>query len=673
MNDEKSELVSSLDKAMEEVSQVQTNIEINNIVKKLLIKFTDSEYATLLIYNKEEVSLNSEVDGLKNNISMLNPKGLLGEVFSGKKAAINNHIASDKNYDNTIDNPRGIRLKSQLLVPIVLNDDLMGIARISRSIKYPKNFTNNDLNLIKSLFSFLIKIINILNGTDNAIDEKIDFKSDAKEINKKIKKVESVKQDNKEINPTMLFLSNTVHDIRTPANSLYGFLELIEEQIEDKRLKGFIENAKQSAQFINTLTDSILDRVKYQHESNESKSLTINSINFFSQVADIFSANMLKKDIDFLIYIDPNIPKEIYTIELKLKRILINLIGNAYKFTPKGGHIYFNVIYDEENKKIKLEIKDDGIGIDKDRQKDIFKAFQQAEADTTIHFGGTGLGLSICAKYVNELNSSLELDSAIDAGSKFYFDIPVNVDKIIPSHEKLNDKISKITILTDNKKSPNVENIVKYLLAFGVVKENIFITSELVEITEFIFCFQHKLDIKILGVTESKNVNLIIVEEMLFSLSNNTDYLNSVILSENTYYGDLIYNVMSSKKILKILIADDNEINALLLQAILAGEYCEIVIANNGDDTLKELKKAYIGKHPFQIVFLDEHMPGRTGSEVLEEFRVQEKKNNQEPIYAVSTTGDPSLEDEKKEIYDMFLIKPFKKKEIYQVLKTVSK
>lgn len=112
---------------------------------------------------------------------------------------------------------------------------------------------------------------------------------------------------------------------------------------------------------------------------------------------------------------------------LILKRVIINLIGNAYKFTPRNRSIAFRVTFDDLSQKLKFSIKDSGIGIDKSRQEKIFKNFEQANDDTSDKFGGTGLGLSISAKYIQELGGKLSLNSIIDEGSDFYFELPINI------------------------------------------------------------------------------------------------------------------------------------------------------------------------------------------------------------------------------------------------------
>ncbi|RLA74953.1 MAG: hypothetical protein DRG30_04870 [Epsilonproteobacteria bacterium] len=668
MEHQSSNLIRALTESMNKISQTNDHQEINAIIEKLLMIFTDSDRATLFLFDSTKQMLYSKKkSGI--SLSMIEPEGLLGNAFLRKLPTLSNHIASEKYYLPKVDNPDNIKLKCQIIVPIIENDNLIGIVRTSRSIRYKNQYTKQELELISSLQQFMIKIIHML-LSDNQENDKT--KIDTSAINEQI--IEAEKHDeNTEMNSTMMFLSNTVHDIRTPANSLYGFLELIEEQTVDKRLKMFIENAKESAKFINTLTDSILEQVKQTHETQTAKPTTINTVKFFAQIANTFSANMFDKKIDYLIYIDPLTPKEISIDALKLKRIIINLIGNAYKFTPTGKQINFKVRFDTQQKKLKISVSDQGIGIDESRQKDIFEAFKQAEEDTNVHFGGTGLGLSICAKYIGDLGGELKLKSALDKGSKFHFTIPIETIDATPSYGKFKNLNKKITILTDHSNCINVFNIQNYLIEFGMPPEKIIISSAIPKDTTHLFCFQHKISQEILDFTIQKSIELLLIEETLFSLAKDKKTAILNIISENTYYGDLIYSTVFSEKKTKILISDDSKINILLLESMLGTEYVDLTSVMDGAIALETLTSAHQNHDPFDIVFLDKHIPTLSGTEVIQNFRDFEKLKKLQPIFAISITGDPNLSSVEKDFYDLIVQKPFNKQNVKEAIMIPSK
>jgi len=661
-----SNLINILTNAMDSISKAENNYVINSIIRELLIDFTQSEFATFLLYDHKKQILYTEKEKNSISISMANPQGLLGNAYLAKKVGLYNHIASEKYYLPDVDNPTNSRIKSQLLMPILDKDNLIGIVRLSRSIRYPNNYTRYDLDLIKSLTPFLVKISLILTGNK---DSCMNLKLNNSKMNQEISQIENNSEE-KPSDDNILFISNIVHDIRTPANSLYGFLELIETQIEDKRLREYIQNAKDSASFINTLTDSILDKAKGKYTDNESSLEEVNSIKFFSQIANSFSANMFNKKIDYIIYLDPYLPKKIMIDKIKLKRIIINLIGNAYKFTPSGKRIKFYVLFMEESQSIKILIRDYGIGIAKDQQENIFKAFKQAEDDTSEKYGGTGLGLAISAKYVKDMGGKLLLKSKVDEGSEFYFSINVDIisDKASQDPFKLTNK--KITILTDKRNQYNVILIIKYLTTLGMPRENIVVSHTFCTDTTHLFCFEHKFNENIVEIVDNKSIELLVIEESLFSL--NLDKSIDII-STNTYYGDIIRSIVLTQKATRVLLADDNKINISLLKAILEDEYCELVSVDDGVKALDTLKNAHIDGKPFDIIFLDKYMPSLTGSEVIREFRMFESRKYLKPIYAISITGDPTLSKEDKILFDLHVTKPFKNIDVKKAFKLGSK
>jgi len=664
MKNRSSDFIQLLTASMNLVSQTNDHVEISKIIEKLLMDFSDSDSAILFLFDSSQQLLYSKSNTYQ--LSMIEPIGIIGEAFLTKEASCYNHLASEKNYVPDVDNPDSLKLRSQIILPIIENETLLGIVRTSRSLRYKNPYTQRELDLLVSLHTFLIKIIHVLFSD---LDTNVDI--DIAKINQNIEEVEERKTPTVDKDSMMMFLSNTVHDIRTPANSLYGFLELIEERIEDKQLKGFIENAKESAQFINTLTDTILQQTKENYKIQDSKPKTIHTINFLAQTANIFSAEMSTKEIDYLVYIDPLIPKEIQVDATKLKRVIINLIGNAYKFTPKGKRIDLHVKYSEKEKSIKISVADQGVGIHPSHQKDIFQAFEQAEEQTSIQFGGTGLGLSISAKYVQDLGGKLKLKSAPEKGSKFYFTLPIKIINQSPSYEKFKNTHKLITILTDCKKCINPHLIGTYLIKLGMPEEKIKITDTLPPETTHLFCFQHKLNSNILEVVREKNITLLIVEESLFSLNGDKSISEYPVISEKTYYGDMVHSTVFSEKKKKVLLADDNKTNLLLLQSMLETEFVEISTTADGIETLEVLKKTLEEGDPFDAIYMDKHMPLLSGSEVMQKYRDHEKEKKVSPIFAISITGDPNLSDHEKKLYDLFVTKPFNTEKVRAAIRSL--
>jgi len=658
-------------KELKEIASNKDTITFKDNLHNLLNNLIKSDLASLYIYDQKKQALilklfyNRKEDTLEsieeNNrfISMLNPKGCIGKSFLTKATGIHNYITSDKNYIQEYDNKLNFKLKSQLIYPIIDDDELIGVLRLSTTINSTlKKYTSQEVSFIKSAEPYLIKIIK------NIINENHIFLNDLP--NEKTMNP----TNNNEINDDemLLFLSNTVHDIRTPANSLYGFLELLENQIEDNRLRSFITNAKESASFINTLTDSILEVAKSRHQSNLNNKEVILPIKFFSELVNTFSAKMLEKKIHYFIYISPDIPKEIKLDTLKLKRILINLIGNAYKFTPQKHQINIDILWNNLNKSIDFNIKDTGIGINENDKHKLFKSFSQATDETHNKYGGTGLGLAISAGYVHEMGGELKLNSSIDIGSEFYFNIPVEVVDATPSYEPFFNLDKKILILTDYIDAKYPKFIKEQIISLGMPEDRIYISNTIEGDVSHLICFEEKITSNIIESSKLNEFELLLIENNLFSLLKDNQFKSIKITSKNIYNADSIYSTIFSGRKLNVLIVDDNKINVTLLESMLAGEYLNISSSLDGESALKLLIDSSKGGNPFDIIYLDKHMDGMSGNEVLSKYRLFESKNSISPVSAISISGDPEIKDEDKELYNEFVHKPFNRKEILAVL-----
>ncbi len=671
------ELKSLLQQTTKKIESADNNIEVNTIVEKLITSLIGSEYASLWIFDEDAASLIRErPEGSAREISMLNQRGIMVKSFLTITGGIYNYLASEKEYYPETDNPDEIRIKSKVIAPLLDGERFIGIVTAYSSIRQIKNFDEDDAEVLRSLSSFLIKVAcymhpELKHGQKDRIYIKEDLNNVSQQVIQKVEAIQEAKQVVEAPDATLNFLANTVHDIRTPANSMYGFLELLEEQIDNPRLLQYISNAKESAQFINDLTTSILDRVSSHHERSGSKSVCLNPSKFFADIAQLFSANMYNKQLDFNVFVDPALPKEISVDSIKLKRIVMNLIGNAYKFTPKGERVEFSVVYKREKKMMQVSLKDTGIGIAKEKQKEIFKAFKQAEDTTNVEFGGTGLGLSICAEYVKDMGGALKLESALDVGSTFYFEIPLEVTDKTENLPSLRQSSKSFVILLESRHISVAQNITEYLLRMGVSEKNITISNTLGAIdkksTHFI-CFQNKMDVTISTFVERNNMKLLVVEEVLLSLAKDEERLPYKVISKYDYYGDTLYDFMRDGSRTKVLVVDDDRINIELVKAFLEDDFYHVDIAQDGLRALELLKQALDEGEPFELVYLDQNMPGHSGKEVLTQYRAYEKEKKGSTIYAVSISVDPLEQGTKAGLFDAHVGKPFKKREIKEIL-----
>ena len=235
-----------------------------------------------------------------------------------------------------------------------------------------------------------------------------------------------------------MFLANMSHEIRTPLNAILGFTQLLEKDNSlPEKVKGYIKIINSSANTLLRIINDVLDLSKLDAGDFVIEKKEFNPNEVFYDIVSLFEAKVKEKNIIYEVEID-KLPNCIKSDEHRLKQVLANLIGNAIKFTPENGEIKVSIKLLEETDekvKIKFSVKDTGIGIPKDKQREIFKAFTQVDGSITREYGGTGLGLTISSRIVRKLGGFIEVESEIGKGSEFYF---------VLEFEKCNKKIEQV-------------------------------------------------------------------------------------------------------------------------------------------------------------------------------------------------------------------------------------
>ena len=231
------------------------------------------------------------------------------------------------------------------------------------------------------------------------------------------------------------FLANMSHEIRTPMNAVLGYAELLGSMLEEKTQRDYLESIKSSGRSLLTLINDILDLSKIEAGKLELQFEYVNSQSFFSEFERIFSLRLSEKGLKFILDISSGTPAGIYIDDARLRQIILNLIGNAVKFTEKGSIrlkvytenpqiIKFSKNKTEEYIDLIIEVTDTGIGISREMQEEIFNPFIQGQGQNIKKYGGTGLGLAITQRLVQLMNGTIELKSELNKGSSFRIKIP---------------------------------------------------------------------------------------------------------------------------------------------------------------------------------------------------------------------------------------------------------
>lgn len=247
-----------------------------------------------------------------------------------------------------------------------------------------------------------------------------------------------------------VFLSNMSHDIRTPMNAIIGYINLAEdENVTMDELKDYLQKIKGSSHHLLALINDVLEMSRIESGKMELEPAPINLLETFDEVRDMFSLQMEEKKIDYAVrYKDVEDPY-VYCDKNRLSRVLLNLISNAYKFTPEGGKV--EVTLEQKTAVIDgcadylISVKDSGIGMSEEFSKKVFDAFERERTSTVSGIQGTGLGMSIVKKIVDLMGGTITVNTAQGKGTEFVIELSLD--------RQSKEEIEKISRKVESKES----------------------------------------------------------------------------------------------------------------------------------------------------------------------------------------------------------------------------